>query len=83
MYRMAIWAVWRNFIKDRSENHKVGPPALGLGLIKTAMTVKDVLAERLHVEEIGISGWVERCYFGKIATRAIKKCCSHEPVYAI
>ena len=83
MYRMAIWAVWRNYMKDRSENHKVGPPAVALGLIKTALTVKEILAERLRPDQIGISGWVERCYFGKIATRAIKRCRTHEPEYAI
>jgi hypothetical protein len=33
LYRMAIWTVWRNYIKDTSENRKTGPPAVGLGLI--------------------------------------------------
>jgi hypothetical protein len=83
LYRMAIWTVWRNYIKDRSENRRVGPPAVGLGLIKAAMTVREVLAERCFPEQVGVSGWLARCYFGEIATRAIERCRSHRKVYAI
>jgi hypothetical protein len=83
LYRMAIWAVWRNYIKDRSENRRVGPPAVALGLIRRAMTVGEVLSERCFPERSGISGWVSRCYFGRIATRAIERCHSHRAVYAM
>ena len=82
MYRLAIWAVWRNYIKDRSENRRVGTPAMALGLKRRAMTVHEVLSERLLPDTVGISGWISRCYFGRIATRAIKKCHSHRSVYA-
>ena len=83
MYRMAIWAVWRNYIKNTSENRGTAPPAVALGLVKSAMKVPEVLSERIFQEKIGISGWLSRCYFGQIATRAIKKCRSHEAVFAI
>ena len=83
LYRVAIWAVWRNYIKDRSENRKVGPPAVALGLIRRAMTVEEVLAERCFPGKVGISGWISRCYFGQIATRAIERCHSHRAVYAM
>jgi transposase-like protein len=83
LYRMAIWTVWRNFIKDTSENRKTPPPAVGLGLTQRAMTVAEVLAERFFPEDVGLSGWLSRCYIGQIATRAIRKCRSHEAVYAI
>ena len=83
LYRMAIWAVWRNYIKNTSENRKTGPPAVGLGLIKMAMTVPDVLAGRCFPEEVELSGWLLRCYFGQIVTRAIRKCRAHEAVHAI
>jgi hypothetical protein len=82
LYRVAIWAVWRNYIKDRSENRRVGPPAEALGLIRGAMTVGEVLAERCFPDQVGISGWVARCYFGRIATRAIAHCHAHRAVYA-
>jgi transposase-like protein len=83
MYRVAIWAVWRNYIKDRSENRRVGTPAMALGLRRRAMTVHEVLSERLLPTQIGISGWISRCYFGRIATRAIERCRSHRAVYAM
>jgi transposase-like protein len=82
LYRMAIWMVWRNYIKDRSENRKVGPPGVALGLIKKAMTVGEVLGKRCFPEEVGISSWVSRCYFGEIGTRAMRGCRSHDAIYA-
>ena len=83
MYCVAIWAVWRNYIKDRSENRRVGTPAMALGLKRRAMTVHEVLSERLLPGTVGISGWISRCYFGRIATRAIERCRSHRAVYAM
>jgi hypothetical protein len=83
MYRVAIWAVWRNYIKDRSENRRVGTPAMALGLKQKAMSVHEVLSKRLLPDTVGISGWTSRCYFGRIATRAIERCHSHRAVYAM
>jgi transposase-like protein len=83
LYRVAIWTVWRNYIKHTSENRKSAPPAVELGLIRRAMTVREVLSERCFPDQVGISGWLSRCYFGRIATRAIEKCHSHRAVYAI
>jgi transposase-like protein len=83
LYRMAIWAVWRNYIKYASENRRSGPPAVALGLIRRALTVGEVLAARCFPDHVGISGWVSRCYYGRIATRAIDRCHSHRAVYAI
>jgi hypothetical protein len=83
LYRMAIWTVWRNYIKHRSENRRSAPPAVALGLIRRAMTVGEVLTERCFPDQIGISGWVSRCYWGRIATRAIERCHSHRAVYAM
>ena len=83
LYRVAIWAVWRNYIKDRSENRRVGPPAVALGLIRRAMTVAQVLAERCFPDKVRISGWLARCYFGRIATRTIPTCHSHRAIYAM
>jgi len=83
MYRIAIWTVWRNYIKDRSENRRSGPPAVALGLIRRAMTVGQVLAERSFPDQVGISGWMSCCYFGRIATRAIERCHLHRAVYAM
>jgi hypothetical protein len=83
LYRAAIWVVWRNYLKDRSENRKVGPPAKALGLVRRSLKVTEILGERLFPEREGISGWLSACYFGRIPTRAIGHCVSHTAVYAI
>ena len=82
LYRAAIWTVWRNYMKDRSENRKVGPPAKALGLVKRALTLEQVLSTRLFPERTGISGWLAECYFGRIRTRAIENCSEHRAVFA-
>jgi transposase-like protein len=83
LYRMAIWTVWKNYVKSRSENRRDGPPAQLLGLIRRAWTVPQVLAERLFPDRVGLSGWLSRCYFGRIRTRAIETCRVHAARYAI
>ncbi len=84
LYRMAIWAVWRNYVKDRSENRKVGPPAKALGLIRRSLTAAEILGKRLFPErETLLSGWLRDCYFGRIPTRAIERCATHRAKYAV
>ena len=77
LYRMAIWVVWRNYIKHRSENRRDGPPAQALGLIRQALDVHKILGKRLFPDVEGISGWLSTCYFGAIPTRAIEHCEIH------
>jgi hypothetical protein len=83
LYRVAIWAVWRNYIKYTSENRSSAPPAVALGVIRKALKVDEILAIRLFPDRVGISGWVSRGYFGRIVTRATPRCFSHRAVYAV
>ena len=83
LYRAAIWTVWRNYMKDRSENRRVGPPAKALGLIERALTLGQVLDRRLFPEQSKLSVWESACYFGQIRTRAIERCVEHRAVFAI
>jgi len=83
LYRLAVWTVWRNYIKDRSENRGVGTPAMALGLMRKCMTVGEVLAKRHFPSAAKISGWLSRCYFGRIETRAMQGCRVHQNSYAI
>jgi len=82
LYRAAIWVVWRNYMKHRSENRRDGPPGRALGLIRRALTVKGILARRLFPDREGISGWVARCYFSEIPTRALVGWRRHRAKYA-
>jgi len=83
LYRTAIWVVWRNYIKDRSENRRDGPPAKALGLIRRALDVNEILRERLFPDREGISGWLSACYFGAIPTRAIERCEIHRARHSV
>jgi len=84
LYRLAVWVVWRNYVKGRSENRRLGPPAEGLGLIERALTVKGILRRRLFPERIlRDRGWLWACYFGRIPTRAIERCGVHRARYAM
>ena len=83
LYRMAIWVVWKNYIKSRSENRRDAPPAQLLGLIRRALTVPGVLSERLFPDRVKVSGWLERCYFGRIKTRALGRNRTHEARFAV
>ena len=83
LYRAAIWTVWRNFMKDRSENANRGTPAMALGLVKSALKVEQILSKRLFVVQFGLSDWLRDCFFGRIPTRAIKRCVSHRAKYAV
>ena len=83
MYRMAIWTVWRNYMKDRSENNPKGTPAQALGITKRALSVREVFARRRFPTREKISGWLAECYFGRIPTRALEKLRVHEAKYGM
>jgi len=83
LYRLAIFVVWRNYIKSRSENRRDAPPAKVLGLIKKRLSVKQVLKTRIFPHRAKLSGWLSECYFGRIETRAIEKCVHHQARYAV
>jgi transposase-like protein len=77
LYRMAIWLVWRNYMKSVSENRRDEPPAVQLGQIPKRLTVSDVLAERRFPWRHELRGWLERCYFARIPTRRLARCREH------
>jgi transposase-like protein len=77
LYRAAIWVVWRNYMKLSSENRREPPPAVRLGIIAKALSVSEVLARRIDPKPMKLSGWLRRCYFGEIATRAMRHCRAH------
>lgn len=81
LYRAAIWMVWRNYIKSRSENRRDAPPAEVLGLIDRALTVRYILRERPFPDRVALSPWLSSCYFARIETRALKHCKAHQARY--
>jgi len=82
MYRAAIWIVWRNYVKSRSENKRNSPPAVLLGLIRKRLSVAKILGKRLFPSRMELSNWVERCYAGRIPTRRIESIRVYQPAFA-
>jgi hypothetical protein len=82
LYRAAIWAVWRNFMKSRSENRRDAPPGVWLGLLPERLRTRDLLAERRFPWRQALGPWLERCYFARIPTRSIARCRTHTLRYA-
>ena len=82
LYRAAIWAVWRNFMKSRSERRRDDPPGVVLGLIGQRLTAPEILRARRMPWRYQLGGWLERCYFGRIPTRRIPNGRSHSLRYA-
>ncbi len=82
LYRAAIFAVWRNFIKSRSENRRDDPPGVALGLIPRRQTAKEILRERRMPWRYPLGEWLERCYFARIPTRRLPHARSHALTYA-
>ena len=84
LYRLAIWSVWRNYVKDRSENRRRGTPARAVGIAERSLSVREILVRRLFPGRTrGIRGWLAECYFGRIGTRAIGRCVAHEARYTV
>ena len=83
LYRVAIWAVWRNYLKSRSENRGDEPPGVALGLIPSRLGVREVLAERRFPWRQALGPWLLRCYFARIPTRRLPRCRSHTLRYAL
>jgi hypothetical protein len=83
LYRAAIWLVWKNYMKSRSENRRDAPPAQALGLVPRRLTLGDVLTKRLFPDRIGLSGWLDDCYFSRIETRRLARCRVHRARYAV
>jgi hypothetical protein len=83
LYRAAIFAAWRNFVKSRSENRRNEPPGVVLGLIPRRLGVKEILAARRFPWRQALDSWLERCYFGRIPTRRLTRCRRHTLRYAV
>ena len=83
LYRAAIWAVWRNFMKSRSENRRDDPPGVALARVRKRLRAQDLLAERRFPWRQALGPWLERCYFARIPTRSLPRCRSHTLSYAV
>jgi len=82
MYRAAVFTVWRNYVKWGSERRRSPPPAASLGLIHARLVPEQILNERLFPWRVPLTGWLARCYYAHITTRALPRGRVHRLRYA-
>jgi hypothetical protein len=81
--RLAVFQVWRNFIKRRSEREPDGPtPAMVVRAAKRPLRVPDVLRGRLFPSRVKPSRRLLEYYERRVATRQIRNGREHALRYA-
>lgn len=69
--RVAIFQVWRNYMKWFSERRREGTPAMRLGLRSRRLTLEGLLEERLFASRIPLPQRLARYYRREVVTRRI------------
>lgn len=71
--RMAVFVVWRNYVKGRREKVRGSPtPAMARGMTDRAWTVQDMLAARLFPTLVKLPGRWRKYYERGITTRGTR-----------
>jgi hypothetical protein len=83
LYRIAIWAAVRNYVRPTSVRRGSPPPGVAVGAITRAWTVPQLLRGRRFPWRFELNGWLEDCYFARIPTRPMARCREHELKYAV
>jgi hypothetical protein len=82
LYRLAIFLVWRNYIKLRREKRCGQSPAMAMGLLERRLTEQEVLGRRLFVSHVELPALWDDYYWRRIETRVLKVNRRHELKYA-
>jgi transposase-like protein len=80
--RLAVFLVWRNYVKCFSERKRDATPAMRLGLLERPLTIRELLmARRFPSRERLPRRWAEY-YWRTVTTRQIPKNRTHRLTYA-
>ena len=83
IYRLAIFLVWRNYIKLRREKRCRRTPAMVIGLLDKPLREEEVLARRLFVRQVALPPLWDDYYWRRVTTRALAVNRRHELKYAV
>lgn len=78
MERVAVFAVWVNFQKSKSEKRRDATPAQALGIWPTRLSTRELLARRRFVTRTPLPARWRRYYERELVTRARR--CAPPPV---
>ena len=81
-YRLALFQVWRNYLKSFSEKRRDGSPAQRLGLLPKRLGADELFAERQFPSRIPLPERLARYYRGEMPTRALPRIQTHRLRYA-
>ena len=81
--RLAVFLVWRNYMKSRREKKPRGPtPAEVRGTLDHRVTSDELLGRRIFVSRTGLPARWSEYYWRSIGTRALPRLRRHELRYA-
>jgi len=80
--KLAIFQVWRNYVKRRREKGNRVTSAMLLGLASRPWRLRDLLRERLFFENTRLSERWQQYYRRRVETRALRVNRAHELTYA-
>jgi transposase-like protein len=83
IYRLAIFLVWRNYVKLRRERRCQATPAMLLGIVDRRLLEEDVLERRLFVSHFALPPLWEDYYWRRVVTRVLPVNRRHELKYAM
>lgn len=66
--RLAVFTVWRNFVKRRWENGPDVTPAMLRQIVDRVLTVEEILSRRLFVTQVRLSEWWSDYYWRRVQT---------------
>jgi hypothetical protein len=77
-YRLAIVAVWRNWVQDRWVKRPGRTPAMEAGMAERPLRVEELLRERLFPSQVRLSARWQQYYWGLVETPALERNRRHE-----
>ncbi|MBD3160653.1 MAG: hypothetical protein GF346_00795 [Candidatus Eisenbacteria bacterium] len=80
--RLAIFQVWRNYMKSFSERKQDATPAQRLSLREGKLTVKELLGRRLFPARVRLPERLMRYYRREVKTRQVANGRRHKLLYA-
>jgi len=81
-YRLAILAVWRNWVQSRWVKRPGETPAMAAGLVNRPLTVQEILKTRLFPSQVQLWPLWEEYYWRRVQTPALGVNRGHELKYA-
>jgi transposase-like protein len=81
--RLAVFQVWRNFVKSFSERKRDATPAMRLGVLERPLGVAEILEKRLFPSQGPLPARLARYYWRTVPTRRIPNGRSHQRRYAV